>query len=419
MLEKNSILREWFEKQGEEYAHEEDIPLQELKEGLEKGSIVLLLNPNHKGVKPTLIGQPASIKVNANLGTSPFLCQMELELSKLKSALKAGTHTIMDLSTGGDLDEIRKRFLDASPVPLGTVPIYSVAQRYLSKGRDVALISEDEILEEIEKQALQGVDFMTLHCGVTRRAAESAKGERVLGIVSRGGSILARWMEVNNRENPLLTRFEDILGICKRYNVVISLGDGLRPGAIEDAGDGAQWEEVIVLGELAQRAKEEGVQVMIEGPGHVPLQMVVPQIKTMKRICHNAPLYVLGPLTTDIAAGYDHIAGAIGGALAAYAGADFLCYVTPAEHLTLPNENDVYQGVVASLIAAHSAEVALGYERARRRNREISVARRDLDWERITALALDREIVKRRRERFASKEECAMCGEFCAVKMLR
>ncbi len=419
MLNKNEILGEWFKKEGRVYSYCEGIAFEELKEGLSNGTMVLLFNPQHEGCTPTVIGQPSSIKVNANLGTSPFLCNIDLELSKLRAAIRAGAHTIMDLSTGGDLDYIRERMLEASSLPLGTVPIYSVAQRYLSEGKEISLIKEEELLREIEKQAIQGVAFMTLHCGVTRDAADMAKRDRILGIVSRGGSILAKWMEKNKKENPLLSYYDDVLSICKKYNVVISLGDGLRPGAAGDAGDGAQWEEVIVLGELASRAREAGVQVMIEGPGHVPLNLVSSQIKTMKTICKGAPLYVLGPLTTDIAAGYDHIAGAIGGAIAAYAGADFLCYVTPAEHLTLPNENDVYQGVIASLIAAHSAEVALGYKRSKDRNDKISIARRDLNWEDIISMALDGEIVKKRREKFASREECAMCGEFCAVKMLR
>jgi phosphomethylpyrimidine synthase len=295
-----------------------------------------------------------------------------------------------------------------------------VAQPSIEQGGDPSRIAVSEILEEVEKQAEQGVDFMTLHCGVTRRAASLAReGGRCLGIVSRGGSILARWMEANNRENPLYTEYEKLLQICLKHNVVISLGDGLRPGAGVDAGDGAQWEEVIVLGELAERARQAGVQVMIEGPGHVPLHLVQSQIQGVKRICNNAPLYVLGPLTTDAAPGYDHISGAIGGTLAAYYGADFLCYLTPAEHLTLPNENDVWQGVKASLIAAHSAEVALGRPLAVKRNNAISKARKDLDWEEITRQSLDPDMVARRREQFASREECAMCGEFCAVKLLR
>jgi len=419
MLEKNKILKNTLKEYKKELCERENLSFDVIEKGVKKGEIVLLHNPEHKNGIPTLIGRPCKIKVNANLGTSPFLCDLNLEISKLKAAIKAGAHTVMDLSTGGDLDFIREKMIMASPLPVGTVPIYSVAQKYLNKGEDPSTFTEEELLLEIEKQAEQGVDFMTLHCGVTKKAAEMAKKHRVLGIVSRGGSLLAKWMEKNNKENPLLIFFDDLLTICIKYNVVISLGDGLRPGALADAGDGAQWEEVIILGELTKKAWERGVQVMIEGPGHVPLSHVMSQIQTIKRICHNAPLYVLGPLTTDIAAGYDHIAGAIGGALAAWAGADFLCYVTPAEHLTLPNENDVYQGVIASLIAANSAEIAMGYKEAISRSQLISKARKDLDWDEITKYALDPELVKKRREKFASKEECAMCGEFCAVKMLR
>ncbi len=418
MLEKNNILNDVIYKYREHFYKTEGLEIDTIKEHVENGRIVVLYNPNHKGIKPLLIGQPSKIKVNANLGTSPFLCDVNLELSKLDAALKAGAHTVMDLSTGGDLDSIRKEIIEKSPVPVGTVPIYSVAQKYIKKGQDVSKISETELLEEIEKQAEQGVDFMTLHCGVTKKGSEMAK-HRVLGIVSRGGSILAKWMEVNKKENPLLTNFDKLLDICLKYNIVISLGDGLRPGAICDAGDSAQMEEVIVLGELTKKAWERGVQVMIEGPGHVPLHLIAAQIKSIKTICHNAPLYVLGPLTTDAAAGYDHITGAIGGAIAAYAGADFLCYVTPAEHVTLPNENDVYQGVMASLIAANSAEIALGYRDATNRSKMISMARNDLNWDEIVKYALDPNIIKKRREKFAAKEECAMCGEFCAVKMFK
>ncbi len=420
MFKRNSILKNYFDDYIQQIAGEEDLAREKIAGGLQQGTMVLLANPNHSKVKPTLIGQPSSIKVNANLGTSPFLNDIELEISKTRAAEEAGAHTVMDLSTGGDLDRIRTRMLGSTALPLGTVPIYGVAQKYISAQRDPSEMTSSELFEEIQKQAEQGVDFMTLHCGVTARGAALARGEnRKLGIVSRGGSILARWMERNQRENPLLEEYDRLLKICLEYNIVISLGDGLRPGAGADAGDGAQWEEVIVLGELAKRAKEYGVQVMIEGPGHVPLHLIQSQIQGIKRICRGAPLYVLGPLTTDIAAGYDHIVGAIGGALAGYYGADFLCYITPAEHLTLPNENDVWQGVKASLLAAHSAEVSLQRPKAVDRNNDISQARSDLDWEQIKGHALDPAIVSKRRERFASREECAMCGEFCAVKLLR
>ncbi|MFW6314442.1 MAG: phosphomethylpyrimidine synthase ThiC, partial [Desulfohalobiaceae bacterium] len=280
-------------------------------------------------------------------------------------------------------------------------------------------MSGAELLEEISKQAEQGVDFMTLHCGVTRQtAALAGRDRRCLGIVSRGGALLARWMQENSQENPLYQEFDQILKICLQHNVVLSLGDGLRPGAGQDAGDSAQWAEVIVLGELVRRARQAGVQAMVEGPGHVPLHLIQSQMQGMKRICENAPLYVLGPLSSDIAPGYDHISGAIGGAWAGFYGADFLCYVTPAEHLTLPDKQDVRQGIVASLLAAHSAEVALGRESALQRNQAMSRARADLDWARMQELALDQELFQSRRAGFVTKQECAMCGEFCAVRLL-
>jgi phosphomethylpyrimidine synthase len=387
---------------------------------LEAGTMVLLGNPAHAGVVPTLVGQPASIKVNANIGTSPFINDAESEMEKLKEAVRAGTHTVMDLSIGGDLDEIRTRMLQECSLPLGTVPLYGVAQKYISTGDDPACLSAAELLEEIERQAEQGVDFMTVHCGLTRRGAELAgSGKRLLGIVSRGGALLTRWMAENRRENPLYEAYDSILAIARKHNVVLSLGDGLRPGAGADAGDPAQWDEVVVLADLTRRARAAGVQVMIEGPGHVGLHLIQSQIQSMKRLCGGAPLYVLGPLTTDIAAGHDHIAGAIGGALAGYFGADFLCYLTPAEHLTLPTLEDVRQGVLASLLAAHSAEVALGRVTAVERNDGMSRARAALDWEGMSRLALDPDAVALRRQEFATREECAMCGEFCAVKLLK
>lgn len=420
MLKKNKILEKFYNRDIDKLANAEGLDQGIIKSGLKQGTMVLLGNPGHQGVKSTLIGQPAGIKVNANLGTSPFLNDPGLEMEKVDWAEKAGAHTLMDLSTGGDLDVIRKRMLEASSLPLGTVPIYSVAQKYIASGADPAQMSAQEILEEIEKQAEQGVDFMTIHSGVTARAVELVnKGDRLLGIVSRGGSLLARWMQVQGRENPLYEDFQSVLDICLKHNVVISLGDGLRPGAGADAGDKAQWAEVIALGELAAEARKVGVQVMIEGPGHVPLHQIQAQIQGIKRICNNAPLYVLGPLTTDIAAGYDHIAGAIGGAMAGYFGADFLCYLTPAEHLTLPGKEDVWEGVKASLLAAHSAEVSLGRKLAVDQNNAISRARKDLNWEQIRELALDGDLVSKRRAEFAGREECAMCGEYCAVKMLR
>lgn len=418
-----SVVSSLLDAHLDELAARERLEKEQIRAAIAEGSMVILGNPAHKNIRPTLVGQPASIKVNANIGTSPLMQHLETEMEKLKVAEGAGADTVMDLSTAGDLDAIRKGMLDGSPLPLGTVPIYSMAHKRTEADEDPADFSWQEFSSEIRTQAEQGVDFMTLHVGVTRHAADMADrafedGGRLMGIVSRGGAILARWMRRRNAENPLLDNYDEVLDICAAHNVTLSLGDGLRPGAGFDAGDAAQWAEVGVLAECARRAREAGVQVMIEGPGHVPLHMVFGQIQTMKRLCANAPLYVLGPLTTDVAPGYDHIAGAIGGAQAVMAGADFLCYLTPAEHLTLPCVDDVRQGVMASRVAAHSAEVALGRPAALERNLEMSKARKALDWDAMAALALDPETVALRRKDHKDEKECAMCGKFCAVRML-
>ncbi len=298
-----------------------------------------------------------------------------MEWRKLAEAESAGADTVMDLSTAGDLKGIRTEMLARCPLPLGTVPIYAVAEKYIARGEDPAGFSAAELIEEIEAQAKQGVDFMTLHLGVTQRAARLAREGRAMGIVSRGGSILARWMARRKEENPLLVNADKVFRILAEHNVTVSLGDGLRPGAGSDAGDPAQWEEVVVLAEMTLKAREYGVQAMIEGPGHVPMRLVQSQIQGIKALTWGAPLYVLGPLTTDVSPGYDHIAGAIGGAMAGFLGADFLCYLTPAEHLTLPGLDDVRAGVMASRIAAQSAEASLGRPRALRREADMSRAR--------------------------------------------
>ena len=295
-----------------------------------------------------------------------------------------------------------------------------MGQQILDNDRDIASMQPDDLFAEIEKQARQGVDFMTVHCGLTKRGAEMAvKQDRVMGVVSRGGSMLARWMLENGKENPLLEYFDRLIDVCRQFNVTLSLGDGLRPGAGVDAGDAAQWEEVITLGRLAKYALEQGVQCMIEGPGHVPMNQVRTQIQGIKRLTNNAPLYVLGPLCCDSAPGYDHIAGAIGGALGVEAGVDFLCYLTPAEHLTLPNEEDVRAGIMASRVAAHVGEVALGRERAVRREATMNAGRKALDWDMMREAALDPQQLDKRREDHKHEEVCAMCGKFCAVKMLK
>lgn len=416
---RNPIVRELLRARGAELARAETLPQAAIEEAVDAGRMVLLANPAHTGVIPTLIGQPARIKVNANIGTSMLVTDVAMELDKARLAKDAGAHAIMDLSTAGDLAAIRRDILTGTDLPLGTVPLYAIAQHHLAGGGDPSDFTEDEILHEIADQAAAGVDFMTLHCGVTRRTVELAMDAgRITGIVSRGGSILGRYMQHHDRENPFLTRYDDILDICLAHNVTISLGDGMRPGCGADAGDGGQWEEVINLGRLAKRARERGVQAMIEGPGHVPLHLVQSQIQAIKRLTDGAPLYVLGPLTTDSAPGYDHIAGAIGGALAAYFGADFLCYLTPAEHLTLPSPKDVWEGVMASRVAAQSAETALGRAWATARDRDISTARAALDWEAMAGLALDPELVRQRRANHRNEKECAMCGALCAMRMM-
>ena len=420
ILSRNAALRGLLDQHLAALSQEEGLAPETITSAIEAGSMVLLGNPAHAGLAPIVVGQPSRIKVNANIGTSPLCNCLHTEKRKLAVALEAGADTVMDLSIAGDLDAIRIGMLAACPRPLGTVPMYSVGQQILDNDRDIASMQPDDLFAEIEKQARQGVDFMTVHCGLTKRGAEMAvKQDRVMGVVSRGGSMLARWMLENGKENPLLEYFDRLIDVCRQFNVTLSLGDGLRPGAGVDAGDAAQWEEVITLGRLAKYALEQGVQCMIEGPGHVPMNQVRTQIQGIKRLTNNAPLYVLGPLCCDSAPGYDHIAGAIGGALGVEAGVDFLCYLTPAEHLTLPNEEDVRAGVMASRVAAHVGEVALGRERAVRREATMNAGRKALDWDMMREAALDPQQLDKRREDHKHEDVCAMCGKFCAVKMLK
>ena len=420
ILSRNAALRGLLDQHLAALSQEEGLAPETITSAIEAGSMVLLGNPAHAGLAPIVVGQHSRIKVNANIGTSPLCNCLHTEKRKLSVALEAGAATVMDLSIAGDLDAIRTGMLAACPCPLGTVPMYSVGQQILDNDRDIASMQPDDLFAEIEKQARQGVDFMTVHCGLTKRGAELAvKQDRVMGVVSRGGSMLARWMLENGKENPLLEYFDRLIDVCRQFNVTLSLGDGLRPGAGVDAGDAAQWEEVITLGRLAKYALEQGVQCMIEGPGHVPMNQVRTQIQGIKRLTNNAPLYVLGPLCCDSAPGYDHIAGAIGGALGVEAGVDFLCYLTPAEHLTLPNEEDVRAGVMASRVAAHVGEVALGRERAVRREATMNAGRKALDWDMMREAALDPQQLDKRREDHKHEDVCAMCGKFCAVKMLK
>ena len=404
-------------------AEYEGLTPEAITSAIEAGTMVLLGNPNHANVKPILVGQPSRVKVNANIGTSPFQNHPGCEMRKLEVAQEAGADTVMDLSIAGDLVAIRKDMLSRTPLPLGTVPLYSVAQRYIDKDRDPADIDPEELFAEVEMQAEQGVDFMTLHCGLTRRGAEwAARGERALGIVSRGGSILARWMLKNDKENPLLTGYDRLLELARKYNVTLSLGDGLRPGAGCDAGDAAQWEEVMTLGALAKRGLEYGVQCMIEGPGHIPFDTVRMNIEMEKAICKDAPFYTLGPLTTDTAPGYDHITSAIGGVEIARYGTAMLCYVTPKEHLGLPNKDDVKQGVIAYKIACHAADIAKHHPHAIDRDNAMSKARFEFRWldqfnlsyDPDTAIAFHDDTLPAEPAKMA--HFCSMCGpKFCSM----
>jgi phosphomethylpyrimidine synthase len=384
------------------------------------GRVVIPLNRNRASSRVLGIGRGLRVKVNANLGTSPDYADVEMEVAKVRAAEEAGADALMDLSTGGDVPAIRRRLMDEADVTIGTVPIYEAAARAARACGDVARMTADDILGAVRRHAEDGVDFVTVHCGVTRRIVESeALARRVCGIVSRGGTFLAHWMQRNGQENPLLERFDEVLAIAREFDVTLSLGDGLRPGAGADALDPPQVEELLVLASLARRALDAGVQVMLEGPGHVPLDQVEAQVRLQKELTGGLPFYVLGPIVTDVAPGYDHITGAIGGALAAMAGADFLCYVTPTEHLGLPRPEDVRAGVIASRIAAHAADVARGRADAVAWDRRISEARGRQDWDRQLAEALDpvraRELREARRP--ADGAVCSMCGDYCVFKV--
>jgi phosphomethylpyrimidine synthase len=360
-------------------------------------------------------------KVNANIGSSPEMMKLDFELKKLAVSVKYGADTVMDLSLGVILNDVRKKVLEKSTIPVGTVPIYQTGFEISRKKKKIEELTIDNFCSVLESQGKEGVDFVTIHSGVTLKSWEFIKQKnRLLDVVSRGGSMLCVWMEYNKEENPLYTHFDRILEIAYRYDMTISLGDGMRPGATSDASDSAQMEELITLGSLARRAREANVQVIIEGPGHIALDQVVSNIFLQKSLCDGAPFYILGPLVTDIASGYDHISGAIGGALAASAGADFLCYVTPAEHLCLPGLEDVKQGVIASRIAAHAGDMVKYGNKFKKIDNEMSLARKRLDWDTMYRLSVDPENARKRREASGalSKDYCTMCGEFCSVRAL-
>lgn len=418
MTQLESALKGIITPEMEIVATKENRTKEYIRDLVAQGKIVIPKNINHD-FSAVGIGLGLTTKVNSNIGTSEKHCDLEEELEKLKTSVKYGADSIMDLSTGGDLTAILKMMVHSSPLMVGTVPIYNVMSKLLSEGKAFYDMTSDLLFEEIENHAKIGVDFITVHCGITKQSiATYETSDRLLGIVSRGGSLIKQWMKNHNCENPLYEEYDRLLEICAKYDVTLSLGDGMRPGCQSDASDRGQFAELLVLGELVDRARNRGVQVMVEGPGHIPLDQVEMNVKIMKSICKEAPFYVLGPLVTDIASGYDHITGAIGGALAAGAGVDFLCYVTPAEHLCLPTADDVKQGIIATKIAAHAGDIVKKVPGAIERDHRVSQARREFDWNTIYANSLDPELAKERKDNSESKDDdyCTMCGKLCAVR---
>lgn len=399
-------------------ASEEFMEAEKLRELVADGKVVIPKNKNRDYERVMGIGKGLRTKVNANIGTSGDRPFIDCEIDKLKAAIDAGADSVMDLSTGGDLNAVRKAILEQSPVMVGAVPLYAVAADLAMSDLATEMMDPEVLLRSIEKQCEEGIDYITVHCGVTKESVTRMdRTDRVCGIVSRGGSITANWIRRNGKENPLYEYYDDLLDIAYKYDVTLSLGDGFRPGAIADASDRAQIDELIILGELAKRAKERNVQAMIEGPGHVPLNQIEANMILQKTLCDGAPFYILGPLPTDIAPGYDHITAAIGGAIAGAAGADFLCYVTPAEHLCLPDEDDVREGVIASRIAGHIADIAKGYPGAMERNALMSKYRKELNWEGMFSLAIDPVKAREKFEKNGDIDSCSMCGKLCAVKI--
>jgi len=398
----------------------ESISLELLRFRIKEGKIALIKNLKRK-VNPCAVGEGLRVKVNANIGTSKNSTNINKELRKLDVAIKCGADAVMDLSTGGDLKKIRKIILKNSIIPVGTVPIYEIAIMAAKKRGHISRINARDILEILEMQAADGVDFFTIHSGITQSVIERLKKQkRLISIVSRGGSFLAEWMIINKKENPFYEYFDEILAIAKKYDVTLSLGDGLRPGSLVDATDRPQIQELIMLGELADRARKSNVQVIIEGPGHVPLDQIETNVILEKRLCGNAPFYVLGPLVTDIAPGYDHITGAIGGALAAFYGADFLCYVTPSEHLRIPDEEDVKNGVIASRIAGHAADIAKRIPGALNWDKAMSELRVKRDWKNQIKKSIDPvKAAKYRKSPISvNKDFCTMCSDYCSMKIM-
>ena len=403
-------------KEMEAVAAKEQMGLKELMDYMAKGQIIIPCNKRHTCIEPNGIGSMLKTKINVNLGISRDWKDMDMEIEKVNNAVKMGAESIMDLSSYGDTRTFRKRLTQECPAIIGTVPIYDAVVYYHKPLKE---ITSQEWLDIVRMHAEDGVDFMTIHCGINKETAGRFKrNKRLTNIVSRGGSIIFAWMEMTGQENPFYEHYDEILDICQEYDITMSLGDACRPGCLKDASDISQIEELITLGELTKRAWEKNVQVMVEGPGHMPLNQIAANMEIQKTICQGAPFYVLGPLVTDVAPGYDHITAAIGGAIAATYGASFLCYVTPAEHLCLPNLDDVKEGIIASRIAAHAADIAKGIKGARDWDDQMSTARKKLDWEAMFDLSMDPEKARRyRAEAKPEKEDtCSMCGNFCAVK---
>ena len=401
-------------------AEKEGVGTDFIIQGLTDGEIVIPANVNHTNLVPCGIGKGLRTKVNANIGTSSDFCELNTELRKLQTAIDFGADTVMDLSTGGDISAIRKAIMSASTAPVGTVPIYQAGIEAIENRGAIVNMSVDDLFAVIEEHATDGVGFMTVHCGVTQASiARLRKQSRMTDIVSRGGAFLIGWMLHNDRENPLYQYYDRLLGLALEYDFTLSLGDGLRPGCLADATDRAQIEELIILGELVDYSREAGVQAMIEGPGHLPLNQIATNVQLEKSLCRGAPFYVLGPLVTDIGAGYDHITAAIGGAIAAAAGADFLCYVTPTEHLSLPNIGDVKEGVIASRIAAHAGDIVKGVKGAKDWDEQMSRARKALDWKKQAELSLDPELSQQVHGKIpAGGVTCSMCGKYCAMAIV-
>lgn len=403
-------------KEMEIVSQEENIDINELQQLMAQGKVIIPANKEHTAIDPKGIGRGMRTKINVNLGISKDCCNFDIEMEKAKKAIELKADAIMDLSSYGKTREFRKRLISISPAMIGTVPIYDAVGFY---DKELSSITAKEFLDVVEMHADDGVDFMTIHAGINRETARRFKKTgRLTNIVSRGGALMFAWMELTGNENPFYEYYDRILEIFAKYDVTISLGDALRPGSINDSTDAAQIEELIVLGELTKRAWGKNVQVMVEGPGHMPINEIAANMVLEKRLCHDAPFYVLGPIVTDVAPGYDHITSAIGGAIAAANGADFLCYVTPAEHLRLPDVDDMKEGIVAARIAAHAADIAKGIKGSRDWDYKMSEARKKLDWDKMFELALDSEKAKEYRESSMPEDEdtCTMCGKMCAVR---